>query len=462
VLDYGFRTYTIFPDPATPPVVSGNISAIPVSDPLPTEMTVASFNLQRFFDTTNDPNISEPVLTQTAFANRLNKASLAIRNILKTPDVLGVVEMENLTVLQSLAEKINNDAVSAGQPNPNYQAYLEEGNDIGGIDVGFLVKSSRITITAVAQYGKDATYTNPVDNQQELLNDRPPLRLQATVQLSNGELYRFSVIVNHLRSLTGIDDVDGVRVRAKRRAQAEYLANLVQEFQQTNPNEPILLCGDFNAFQFNDGYVDVMGTIKGNPAPSDRVVLASPDLVNPDLINLVDSLPAPSLPVLNNQAYSYVFDGNAQVLDHILVSQNIQSRINKFEYARFDTDFPEIYRNDPNRPERISDHDAPIAYISLISQQPIEKVNISGRIVDSVGRPVRNALVILLNLNSGRLNYELTNSGGRYQFNQVPAGNTYLIKPLDLRYSFNPSKVIVTAESDLGNVDFVAQRRRLF
>ena len=140
-LDYGFRAYTILPDPASPPSVTGSLSATPVPIPSANQFTVASFNLERFFDTVNDPAKSDSVLTATAFANRLNKASLAIRNVLRTPDILGVVEMENLTTLQALAAKISADAIAAGQPDPTYQAYLVEGNDIGGIDVGFLVKS---------------------------------------------------------------------------------------------------------------------------------------------------------------------------------------------------------------------------------------------------------------------------------------------------------------------------------
>ena len=43
--------------------------------------------------------------------------------------------MENLTTLQAVATKVNNDSVTAGDPDPNYTAYLVEGNDIGGIDV---------------------------------------------------------------------------------------------------------------------------------------------------------------------------------------------------------------------------------------------------------------------------------------------------------------------------------------
>src|SRR5262249_39663168 len=151
----------------------------------------------------------------TAFNNRLNKASLLIRNVMLSPDIIGVEEMENLTTLQTLADKINNDSTAAGQPNPLYQAYLVEGNDQGGIDSGFLVKSSRVSVVDVTQVGKDATYTDPNTGHPAILNDRPPLVLRAVV----GSL-PVTVIVNHLRSLLGIaDPVDGNRVRTKRRAQ---------------------------------------------------------------------------------------------------------------------------------------------------------------------------------------------------------------------------------------------------
>ena len=36
-----------------------------------------------------------------------------------------------------------------------------------------------------------------------------------------------------------------------------------------------------------------------------------------------------------------------------------------FGYARVNADFPQTYRNDENRVERFSDHDAAIAYFSL-------------------------------------------------------------------------------------------------
>jgi predicted extracellular nuclease len=463
VLDYATRVYTILPDPAAPPAVMGNISAIPVPAPASAQMTVASFNLERFFDDVNDPAIGEPVLTTTAFNNRLNKASLAIRNVLNTPDVLAVVEMENLTTLQTLAAKINNDAVLTSQPNPNYQAYLVEGNDVGGIDVGFLVKSARITVVDVTQFGKTATYTNPNNGTQDLLNDRPPLVLRANVQLTDGSTFPFTVIANHLRSLLGIDDetpdgtgTAGGRVRAKRLAQAEFLANLVQSRQTADPNEKIIVAGDFNAFQFSDGYVDVLGTIKGNPAPSDQVVLASPDLVNPDLINLNETLPNPML-VATNQAYSYVFDGNAQAIDHVLITQNLQSRVGAFHYARLDADFPEIYRNDPNRPERISDHDAAVAYISLLGPTAAA-ADLSGRITNSSGIPLRGVIVTLTDPQTGVIRYGRTSLNGNYFFPQLQTGKSYVIAPQSWHYVFSPSSEIITFTDSLDSVNFTGNR----
>ena len=360
-LDFGFRTYTIDVDAGSQASVSGLLTApIPVRMPGPDEFTIATANFERFFDTANDPGTSDAVLTETAFNNRLNKASLEIRNVMLSPDIIGLEEIENASVLQAIADKVNKDAVANSDPNPNYQAYLTEGNDIGGIDSGFLVKSSRVAVVDVTQEGKDTTFvfTGPDGNPSEsLLNDRPPLILRATLapEASTSSV-PVTVIVNHLRSLSGINDpADGDRVRHKRQTQAEFLANLIQARQAANPNERIVSVGDYNAFQINDGYVDSIGTIKGTPAPADFVTLASPDLVNPDLADLIDFAPA-------DHRYSFVFDGNAQELDHILVTQNILPVATGIEYGRTNADFPEIFRDDANSPLRASDHDPVVSY----------------------------------------------------------------------------------------------------
>jgi hypothetical protein len=384
-LDYTFRAYTILPDPASAPVVDNTnaIAATGATTPTGREFTVASYNLERFFDTVNDPAIGEPVLTAAAFDNRLNKASLGIRNFLKFPDILGVIEVENLTTLQSLAARISADAVANSQPDPMYQAFLVEGNDVGGIDVGFLVKTSivagstpRVTVNAVVQENAGELFVNP-DSSTELLNDRPPLRLDAVVNHPNGASFPVTVIVNHLRSLNGVNDISpgsngwataGDRVRAKRLKQAESLANLVQARQTSDPNERIILVGDFNAFEFNDGFVDSMNVIQGTPPPDNETAVPGDgvDLVNPDLDNLFDT-PPPA------ERYSFVFDGNAQSLDHVVVNQALISNTlsRRVEHPRINADFPETARNVAvsmeMNVERLADHDPIVGYFEVMA-----------------------------------------------------------------------------------------------
>lgn len=388
-LTWAFRTYSIFPDPAVTATVTGLVSATPVPVPGAAQFTIASFNLERFFDTADDPATSDIALTAAALDARLKKASLAIRNVLRSPDILGVEEAENLDVLNLLAARVNADTVAAGGVDPGYLAFLAEGNDPGGIDVGFLVKSARVTPLSVVQEGKSATYTDPGNGQQALLNDRPPLVLRASVALPSGAA-AITVIVNHLRSLNDIIDPGaGARVRAKRAAQAEFLANLVQARQTADPTERIVLVGDFNAFQFNDGYVDVLGTIAGQPAPADQVVVASQDLVDADLIDVMGMLPAA-------QRYTYLFDGHAQILDHVLLNQPAAALFQQIAVARNGADFPETYRNDDTRPERVSDHDMPVAYFAVPVQDVSARIGAfsSGLVLNRVTRTYNGTIQI--------------------------------------------------------------------
>jgi uncharacterized protein len=365
VLDYGFRSYTIVPDPQ-PWTLAGRGVARPVPIANANEFTVASFNMERFFDESDDPATEDAVLTPAAVEKRLSKASLAIRNVLRMPDVIGVEEVENLAILERLANRVNADAVAGGHLDPRYVAYLEEGNDIGGIDLGLLVKESRVEVRTengvklITQIGKTATFTEPT-GRTALLNDRPSLVLEAlihgTADYPLMQPYPVTVIVNHLRSLSGIAGSDGARIRTKRQKQAEFLANYLQARQSANPDEPIVSVGDYNAFQLNDGYVDVIGTILGRPAAPEQVLVASPDLVNPDYINVGDPLGA--------EQYSFVFDGTAQTLDHAIVNQRLHPRVTRMVYARTNADFPESFRSDGSRPERLSDHDMPVVYFAL-------------------------------------------------------------------------------------------------
>src|SRR3546814_9076174 len=96
----------------------------PALEPGDDDVAIASFNMERFFDDTNDPAVGEPVPTPHAYQTRLDKASMAIRDYLHAPDIIAVKEVENLTVLQDLAARIGAVEITAGHANPQYEAYL--------------------------------------------------------------------------------------------------------------------------------------------------------------------------------------------------------------------------------------------------------------------------------------------------------------------------------------------------
>jgi uncharacterized protein len=343
-LDFTFSEYKILP--TSPPTTSPNISAVPVPTPVAGEFTVAGYNIENF--TGVDP--------------QLTKAALAIRTVMNSPDIIGHIEILNLASLQALANKVNLQTVDAGGDDPMYQAVLIPAPAGGTQNVGFLVKTSRVRIDSVSQEQGSATFINPVNGNPETLHDRPPLVLRATIGPDTSDEMPVIVVVNHPRSFIDIELVsgEGVRVRAKRTAQAEAIAALLQQLQTDNPTTPVIAVGDYNAYQFNDGYTDPIAILKGTPTADDQVVVdASPDLVEPNFLNLTDGLPA-------DQRYSFVFEGTPQALDHVLVNTVAQRLVTRYAVARNNADFPEgaLFAADTSRPERNSDHDMPVAYFA--------------------------------------------------------------------------------------------------
>ncbi len=362
VLDYFSGTWALLPDAATPPTVVGGKTPEAVDTARYEDVTIGAFNLLRFFDEVNDSN-GGPTINAAALDKRLTKTSLAICDFLKTPDILGVVEVENLRVLGLLADRINATCASA----PAYVPYLVQGNDVGGINVGFLVSNrslgavNRVQVVEVVQFGKNTLFTNP-DASTSLLNDRPPLMLRAIVKQDNGASFPVTVFVNHLRSLNGIDDntpgssgwaTDSERVRAKRAQQAVFLANLVESRQQADAGERIVLVGDFNAFEFSDGYADVMGILRGDEAAEPNVLTYAASPITAPLVDgsafIIDPL----------ERYSYVFAGNAQTLDHVLVNEGtiLGAADLVVDHARINADFGVHNYGVAGNAIRVSDHD---------------------------------------------------------------------------------------------------------
>ena len=344
VLGYEFGGYELWPtslsidQPSLPIAVRSRMAG---------EMTTATQNVFRLFDDVDDPGSADDgtVPSTAGYELRLRKLSLQIRTVLGAPDVLALQEVEHIGALQDLAGQILADDGSLV-----YTAYLVEGNDVGGIDVGFLVRDT-VAVDAVTQLGAAELLT--YDNS--LLHDRPPVLLEGSY-LGNGAPFPFKVLVVHMRSLTGIDDpVDGPRVRQKRLEQAQSVAQMAQNLQMSDPMVRLILIGDFNAYEFTDGYVDLVGQIKGSFVPADNL-LSGPDLVDPDLVDEVLSLPT-------TERYSFVFEGTAQALDHALTSAGLMPFVRGLEYGRSNADAATWYQDQDATPLRCSDHDGAVLYV---------------------------------------------------------------------------------------------------
>lgn len=337
VITYSFGDYQLLPIAleVTPPAQFPR----PVRDREELEFTVGSLNMLRLFFESPNPD---------AFADRLNKFSLLIRDVMGSPDILAVQEVGSIEVLEALAAKINGDDSSV-----NYTSYLIEGNDIGGIDVGFMVRNS-IDVLGTTQLLADSTFELP-DGRIIPLHDRPPFLIDAVYQA--GHLpFPIQVMVVHNRSFNGSEDPeDGEWIRDKRFGQAAEIAQAIQDIQTTQTDTRLVVTGDFNAYQFTDGYVDSVGIIAGDLDPA-GALKPGVDLVNPDMNIRTNSLP-------EEERYSFIFDGNGNALDHMLTSEGLDEYVTGVQYARANADAYNSAYNDPTTPLRASDHDGLVLYV---------------------------------------------------------------------------------------------------
>ena len=340
-LGFDFGDYQIWPTTISIPDASIEVRPVRARESL--EMTVGSQNMLRLMDDQDDPTCDDDDddrPTADEFAARLAKLSLQVREALGSPDVLAVNEVENLEVLQALAARIASD-----DPTVSYTAHLLEGNDIGCIDVGFLLRGT-VQVDSLTQIGADAT----LSTDGSLLNDRPPLELRGSFT-GNGGAFPIAVIAVHQRSLSGIEGNSAAaqRVRTKRHEQAVLLAEHIQGLQDAEPGVRLVVLGDFNAFEFTDGYVDVMGQVTGTPDPAGALI-PTEDVVDPPLANRVLDEPA-------EERYSFVFDGSSQALDHAVTSQGLGPHVRGFEHSRGNADAPAAYLDVAGTALRSADHD---------------------------------------------------------------------------------------------------------
>ncbi|NID13909.1 lamin tail domain-containing protein [Luteibacter yeojuensis] len=344
VMSYAFGMYTFIPTTID----------IKKAAPLPRAVDsrpfyavrVGALNTERFCDTefnttfTCSGGDTEPTADEVKL--KTQRLSAYIGSVLKLPDILSVEEVKSLQVLQGLAKQLGDDYPA------QYEAILQPGHDPSGINVGFLVRTDRVRVLDVRQLGADETWQD--GGETAFVHDHPPLLLTADVPSIVGRM-RINVISVHPKARQNVDKTGPAadRDREKRFLQAKSLATQVQAIQTDRKNllAPLLVVGDFNSYQFSDGFTDVVGLVSGRYDDSQNLLKLGRNLVKPALWNAVDSVPA-------QDRYSFLFTENFgniqgqsprqvpthQVLDHALLNTVARGLFLKMQYGRGNLDAP--------------------------------------------------------------------------------------------------------------------------
>jgi len=328
VVDFSSVRPTVLMDAADSLLATGLMTAQAVSPRTAHEFTIATQSLQM-------------PAAGAGYAAQMAKLSLAVRTILLSPDILAV-QAGSVQGMQDLATQINTDAAAAGETVPQYAVCAASAAD----GTAFLYNSSRVNSAACTALAAGATFTDSNGGQQTLFT-HSPLLLKAVIRIAGAADFPVTVISSQF-SATGASAL-------QRELQAEFLAGVIQQHQQAG--EHVVAVGGYNAPEFSDGSVDVVGVVQG--APADDATVSQPPTAAyvppaPALTDLALALP-------QAQRYSAVQAGVSQLLDHVLVTPDIAASAH-ISYARLNADFPASDWNDATRAEGIGPSDGAVAY----------------------------------------------------------------------------------------------------
>lgn len=344
IMSYSYSNFKVLPEGTLPPIIDHGLQReVSTLQSGSKQLTIASFNVENFWDNPKDKE-------------KTTRIADDVVNHLRNPDILGLMEVQDnngetndgtTDASQSFAALIK-DIQLAGGPTYQYASIAPQDQQDGGapggnIRVGFLYNPARVSlpvatngagnsVTATTYSANGLTY-NPgriAPTEEAFANSRKSLAAQFVF---NGE--SVIVIANHFNSKGGDQALYGsvqppVRSSEIQRAkQATLLNQFVKQTLSQNSQANIVLLGDFNDFQFSN----TLNVLKGQ-----------------ELTNLVDTLPS-------NERYSYVYEGNSQTLDHILMTANIANRA-QLDIVHINSDFMEA-------DGRVSDHDPLLARIDF-------------------------------------------------------------------------------------------------
>ncbi len=335
-VDFTFGNYKLQPLPGfelethRPPRPPASTRSGPNGD-----TAISTFNVENLFDLVDDPVKDDGSSTPTpeALETKLVKLAAAIRIELRLPEIVVVQEVENTVILQELGDRVN---AAAGT---DYVATSFETSDARGIEPGFLWDAARVSLEDAFQLsGPDV---EAAFGPSSASPGREPL--VGAFEIEGNEV---TILANHFKSKSGDDALFGVNqppiriTEEQRKLQAEVVRNFIDGVLEADPEKMVMVAGDLNDFPFGEpgeGPDHPVAILEGGPG-------AIP------LTNLVDMEKAA-------ERFTFVFDGNSQVLDHMLVSPALLDPVRAADVLHFNTPFPASLSADPGTPLRAADHD---------------------------------------------------------------------------------------------------------
>lgn len=199
----------------------------------PIHFTAMFYNTENLFDTINDPaTMDEEYLPNAIIPWNTERYNLKINHISKVmasvdsltlPDIIGVAEIENRSVLESLVRSTN---LKAG----GYKIVHFDSSDERGIDVALLYKSSRFRLLKA----EPLNVTLPADKDRT----RDILYVKGIVMKKTP----IHIFINHWPSRNGGQEAS----EKNRMAAAAVLRHKIDLIFASDPLANILVMGDFN------------------------------------------------------------------------------------------------------------------------------------------------------------------------------------------------------------------------
>ena len=246
------------------------------------QATVVFYNVENLFDTVDDPHCNDNEFlpesnkkwTVERYQKKLEDISRALTEINPEdlPEVIGLCEIENQTVLEDLTQT---PAMARGE----YSIVHQDSPDPRGIDVALLYRPAEFKLISYEVLSVD-----PGFKTRDILH--------VFGKLGRDKMHFF---VNHWPSrIGGLEKSEPKRIAA-----AQTLRNKVDQLLAEDPSAKIVIMGDMNDEPANNSLLVTLGA----KAPGNEA----------NLINLM-------LPLDEQNQGSYNYRGDWNMLDNLIVS----------------------------------------------------------------------------------------------------------------------------------------------